>query len=386
MSKIKVLHILYEIMPSGAEMMLFSAYPYWSKECEMYILATGPSEGTYANELRQRGYHIDYLPIQEGSAPGGESKINKIEHLFAFRKYIQQNSFDAVHIHKESLSENYAKICAKCGVKAIVRTVHSTFLFEGALRARKARSRNKMKNKYGVNFVAISDGVAENEKNVFGNLCNHTIYNWCDDSKYTFICEEDKQRGKADGGVQDKFTILTLATCNDVKNHELLIRAIAKMKRKDKIYYYHVGYRKNETEEEEDLARELGITEQVLFVGFTNPRPYLERTDLFVMTSIREGLSIAALEALFSGVHLLLADSPGLIEFDNKGFPAVNYFHMDGEIPAGEENVVRLADELDAMVEMWEQNQLINSEQQRTIASRIYSAEVGAKKYLELYL
>jgi glycosyltransferase involved in cell wall biosynthesis len=385
MSKIKVLHILYEIMPSGAEMMLFSAYPYWEQECEMYILATGPTEGTYADILRKRGYQVDYLPIQKGCAPGGEKKVSKIRHIQEFRRYMKEHSFDAVHIHKESLSENYAAVCAKSGVKTIVRTVHNNFRFEGLLKIRKAHSRRTMQKKHGVIFVAISDGVASNEKNVFGITCNETIYNWCDDSKYAFICETDKQEAKKTANVSDKFTILTSATCNHVKNHELLLRAIGAMRHREKIHYYHVGYRKRETEQEMQLANELKVADCVEFAGFTDPQPYMKKTDVFVMPSLFEGLSIAALEAVFSGTHLLLADTPGLVEFRDKGFPEIDYFHLNQESPVGEQNVQTLARTLDELVERWEAGRLKNSSEQRTLAEGIYSANVGAAQYLKLY-
>jgi glycosyltransferase involved in cell wall biosynthesis len=385
MSKIKVLHILYEIMPSGAEMMLFSAYPYWEQECEMHILATGPTEGTYADTLRERGYQVDYLPIQRGCAPGCEKKTSKIRHIQEFRRYIAEHSFDVVHIHKESLSENYAAVCAKYGVKTIVRTVHSTFRFQGLLKLRKTASRRKMQEKYGVHFVAISDGVASNEKNVFGLRCDEIVYNWCDDKKYRLIRETDKQEAKKKGNVSGKCTILTSATCNEVKNHELLIRAIHAMKHRDKVHYFHVGYREHETEKEMQLAQELGIYGSIEFAGFTDPVPYMEKTDIFVMTSLYEGLSIAALEAIFSGVHLLLADSKGLVEFRDKGFPEIDYFAMDHEQPTGEKSVQELARALDGLVERWEAGGLCNSAEQRNTAEGLYSAKIGAGKYAKLY-
>jgi glycosyltransferase involved in cell wall biosynthesis len=111
----------------------------------------------------------------------------------------------------------------------------------------------------------------------------------------------------------------------------------------------------------------------------------MEKTDIFVMTSLYEGLSIAALEAIFSGVHLLLADSKGLVEFQDKGFPEIDYFAMDHEHPTGEKSVLALARSLDGLVEKWEAGGLCNSAEQRNTAEGIYSAKTGAGKYLKLY-
>lgn len=54
--------------------------------------------------------------------------------------------------------------------------------------------------------------------------------------------------------------------------------------------------------EYEKLAGQLGISQQVTFTGFLqDPYPHLIRSDIFVSTSISEGLSIALLEAMYLG-------------------------------------------------------------------------------------
>lgn len=45
--KIKVLHILHELHPSGAEMMICNAYPYWAETCESSVMATRKNQGTF---------------------------------------------------------------------------------------------------------------------------------------------------------------------------------------------------------------------------------------------------------------------------------------------------------------------------------------------------
>lgn len=383
--KIKVLHILYELMPSGAEMMLRSAYSYWQDDCEMTILSTGPNIGVYATELQKAGYKVDHLPIQAGSKVGQESKLYKVKHIYDFYKYMKNHSFDVVHIHKESMSDMYAQISCKTDVKRIVRTVHNNFHFSGKLQEQKTKSRKKMKESYNTKFVAISDGVKQNEYDVFANECDATIYNWCDDSKYQYISNETKKQEKQETGLENKMTIVTTGNCYSVKNHELIIRALSKMKRKDKIHYFHIGYRAEETEKEMNLANNLGLGSHITFAGFTDPLPYMKKSDVYIMPSLYEGLSIAAIEALFTGMHLLLADTPGVVEFQNKDFDNTEYFHLDTENPIGESNINLLAEKLDILVDEWEKGKVTNSRKQYEQAKKIYSAEVGAEQYLKLY-
>lgn len=186
--KMSVLHILHELHPSGAEMMIYNAYPYWKDVCNCSIMATGKIKGPFAGQLEQAGYETVWVPTE------GNGKMSKVKHLISFWKYMRKHSYDIVHIHRESLAFEYALIAKITGSRHIVRTVHSTFAHTGIQRKIKAATRWIMRKPLRVSFVAISDGVAENEKQVFGNVCETTIYNWCNNQKFCFFSEQEKKQ------------------------------------------------------------------------------------------------------------------------------------------------------------------------------------------------
>lgn len=368
--KMSVLHILHELHPSGAEMMIYNAYPYWKDVCNCSIMATGKIKGPFAGKLEQAGYETVWVPTEE------TGKMSKVKHLISFWKYMRKHSYDIVHIHRESLAFEYALIAKITGSRHIVRTVHSTFAHTGIQRKIKAATRWIMRKPLQVSFVAISDGVAENEKQVFGNVCETTIYNWCNNQKFSFLSEQEKKQIKQEQQTADKLVLVTVGNCGYVKNHELLLRAIALMKEKDRILYRHVGYAKGETEREEQLAKELGIQEQITFAGSTDPMPFLQEADVFLMTSIYEGLSIATLEAIFTGMNVLLAEAPGLTEFQGKGLENVDYFTSIPE---------KLAEKLDAYVREYDEGNIRPSRAQRLVAEQLYDCEHQVEKYVMLY-
>lgn len=365
-----VLHILHELHPSGAEMMIYNAYPYWKDVCNCSIMATGKIKGPFAGQLEQAGYETVWVPTE------GNGKMSKVKHLISFWKYMRKHSYDIVHIHRESLAFEYALIAKITGSRHIVRTVHSTFAHTGIQRKIKAATRWIMRKPLRVSFVAISDGVAENEKQVFGNVCETTIYNWCNNQKFSFLSEQEKKQIKQEHQTTDKLVLVTVGNCGHVKNHELLLRAIVLMKEKDRILYRHVGYAKGETEREAQLAEKLGIQEQITFAGSTDPMPFLREADVFLMTSIYEGLSIATLEAIFTGMNVLLAETPGLTEFQGKGLENVDYFTSTPE---------KLSEKLDAYVKEYDKGKIRPSRAQRLVAEQLYDCEHQVEKYVMLY-
>ena len=73
-------------------------------------------------------------------------------------------------------------------------------------------------------------------------------------------------------------------------------------------------------EEYRTLAQTLGIADRIIFTGFTaNPYPWLKQSDLFALTSIIEGLSIALLEAMYLGTAPVSTYAGGVEEVITNG-------------------------------------------------------------------
>ncbi|MDE6127760.1 MAG: glycosyltransferase family 4 protein [Lachnospiraceae bacterium] len=117
---------------------------------------------------------------------------------------------------------------------------------------------------------------------------------------------------------KDTFCMLSVGEINRNKNHEVIIRALAKLK--NPAVFYGICGRGYRQEYLEKLARRLGVEKQVKFYGFRRDIPQmLQAADCFVFPSKREGLGIAAVEAMAAGLPMITSDCRGTREYMKDG-------------------------------------------------------------------
>ena len=113
--------------------------------------------------------------------------------------------------------------------------------------------------------------------------------------------------------------MLSVGELRENKNPEVIIRALAVLKEKgmdiSDFTYGLLGAGKQESELR-CLIEEKGLSDNVKFYGYqSDVRPYLRAADVLIFPTIREGLGMAALEAMSMGVPVLAADNRGTREF-----------------------------------------------------------------------
>ncbi len=113
---------------------------------------------------------------------------------------------------------------------------------------------------------------------------------------------------------EDVFYILSVGELNRNKNHEVILRAIAKLGNPG--IHYGICGKGERAEYLGRLAEELGIGRQFTLFGFRRDIPdMLQCADCFAFPSKREGLGIAAIEAMAGGIPLITSDCRGTREY-----------------------------------------------------------------------
>ena len=121
----------------------------------------------------------------------------------------------------------------------------------------------------------------------------------------------NKARIRAKLGIPLQATVLlSVGEVNLNKNHEIVIRALAKLKGANA--YYVICGSGVLLQERKKFVESLGLRKQVIFTGYRNDvANFYELADIFVFPSYREGLSAALMEAMASELPVICSDIRG---------------------------------------------------------------------------
>ena len=309
----RVLHVFNSLKFSGAEIMYVSAAKnFKNKGCSLFALATDKDLGDYTSHFEKANFKIRHLPITSNGF------IKRLKFCCDFIKLINKEKIDVIHIHSSSL-RLVASICAFITKKTCVYTFHNVFKSSWYSYHYHILQRWVIKTLLKTKFQTISDSVYENELNLYHNETN-LIYNWFNNNKFYPASEHEKIEARKSLGIPiDAKVSIIIGGCSHIKRHEDLIYAHKTiLKDFPNSICLHLG-EGDSTSEELKLVKELNIEDSFRFYGNQdNVRQYLIASDIYVMTSKFEGISLTTIEAMACNVPAILYDVIGLRDF-NKG-------------------------------------------------------------------
>lgn len=139
-----------------------------------------------------------------------------------------------------------------------------------------------------------------------------------DTQRFTPDPARRQQYRKALDVEEEEYLFLSVGELNGNKNHETVIRAFAKLDcGRAKLIICGEGIERKKLER---LIGQLSLSGRILLPGYcTEIERYYRSADCFLFPSVREGLGMAALEAMACGLPVIAGDNRGTREyvFDN---------------------------------------------------------------------
>ena len=137
-----------------------------------------------------------------------------------------------------------------------------------------------------------------------------------DTGKFSMIKRKPEEKRRELGLQKDGLLLLSAGELNENKNHAAVIRALALLK--EEPFFSHMQYMicgkgtPSKEQELEKLAKGLGISSHVCFLGFREDMTDIYGcADIFILPSKREGLPAALMEAMAAGLPVICSDIRG---------------------------------------------------------------------------
>lgn len=130
---------------------------------------------------------------------------------------------------------------------------------------------------------------------------------------------ENRTDIRAELGLQDDdFLVLSVGELNKNKNHRVVIEALHRLQ--DPQIHYAICGKGALLDKLNVLARSLGLKKNVHFLGYrTDVVDVCSQVDVFAFPSHREGLGLAALEAMYCGLPVVASKIRGPMDFMESG-------------------------------------------------------------------
>lgn len=126
-------------------------------------------------------------------------------------------------------------------------------------------------------------------------------------------CDRNEVR-KSMGVPEDCILLLSVGELNANKNHQVVVKALAKLNNRN--VHYAVAGEGNQKENLLSLAKKMGVENQFHLLGFRTDVPAIAKSsDIFCFPSHREGLGLAALEAMSCGLPLITSNVHGINDY-----------------------------------------------------------------------
>ena len=324
--KIKVAHIITRIITGGAEEnTLYTIKGLDKKKYDIDLIVGEEFRKDIYNNFKNNDFCIIQLKGLKGKLNFLYDPVVLIKLINLFKK----NHYDIVHTHLTKIGI-LGKIASRIsGVPIIIHGLHGS-----AFQAFNSKLLNwaliffeRITSKYTNAYISVSRILSEKYiKEGIGKRENHfTVYSGMDLDKFYYSRKKINRRKKlADLGISsDCFIIGNVATLEPRKGHKFLIDAFKKVIEKHKnksikLIIVSDGY---ERENLVNYVNKLNLKEKVIFTGYREDiEELMAIMDIFVLTSLREGLPRVLVQAAAVGIPLIAFNVDGVPEIIKDGY------------------------------------------------------------------
>ena len=274
-------------------------------------------------DLKSEGLQIDLVTSVDGhlafedkfirenvSIIHTPSKKNLLRYKRGLEEIVQRNQYDIMHIQKNSLSNSIpVGIAVKYGIPFIVHAQNSASSYHNLVTEIIHKiQRQKLKKVKCIRFACGYNAAMW----MFGTTNDVSIIKNGINTGDFIRNDEIRKAVREDLEIGNEFTICNVGRFTRQKNHAFIIEIFNELKKKhpnSKLILVGDGEKFVETKR---LVDKYNLEKDVYFCGALTrdeESKMLIASDVFLMPSLYEGVSIASMEAQMAGLSLLMSDT-----------------------------------------------------------------------------
>ncbi len=268
-------------------------------------------EGPRVETLRRRGIPVHTVPLPRGLDP-----LRLLASLLQTTLYLRRHRVDVVHTHC-SVPGAVGRIAAwLAGVPVIVHTVHGFAFHERTPRFRRWLYVTAERLLGRITDTLLTQNHSDLELaeryGIGPRGRRHLIGNGIDLARF--------RPEKRHGGPGQPLVLTCVARLEPVKNHRQLFEAARLLQERGRDFRLRLAGNGPLRAEYERACQALGLGERVEFLGYRDDVPaLLAETDVAVLTSFKEGIPRAVLEAMAMGIPVVATRVTGTRETVRQG-------------------------------------------------------------------
>ncbi len=264
-------------------------------------------------------------------------KFLTLKAIKELREIVKENGYDIVHCHSPIAAMCTRLACKKLRKKTglkVVYTAHGFHFYKGAPKKNWLLYYpiEKLCAKHTDLLITINQEDYElASKKLKAKKVVYVPGVGIDVAKFANAVVDVKAKREELGVPADAFVLTSVGELNENKNHQVVIRAIAKLNNKN-IHFILAG--KGCLEEKlRCLSKDLGVEKQVHLLGYrTDIVEIYKASNVSIFPSIREGLGLAAVEGMSAGLPIIVSDNRGSASYakNNENAFVCKYNDVDG--------------------------------------------------------
>ena len=296
MDRIKVLHFIGTGLKGGVESVVYTYSEALKDDVEPTFIFFEGSTNIPEEFIQRIGGHYFIVPHVKHLG-----KFNK-----AFKKILNENEFDIIHSHINTLSVFPLKVAKKCGYPIRIAHSHSQSNKHEFIRNLIKNFLRKFSKKYATRYLAcgIAAGRYQYGDKTFDEGKVTVLRNAIYTDRFLFN-QKDRDDLRKELGIKDNEILVgTIGRLCQQKNQQYILK-MAKLAKEVKFVIVGAGPLEDELKA---FIKDNSLDNVIMYGTSDKAYRFYSAFDVFVLPSLYEGVPVTGVEAQTNGVCTLFSD------------------------------------------------------------------------------